>query len=123
MTHPFWIPVLTVVLPKMISAAVAGNPIILTHRIDRIGNSLLEEWKLVCFNNPSSAINWANHHFPGMRCQPRCTPKQLGSPEPAWYIWSELHDAILASGAFQMDDPAPDNCRFMRMNVVTRFLV
>ena len=123
MARPFWITVLTVVLPKMVSAAIAGNPIILTHRVDRLGNSHLLEWKLVCFNNPYSAVNWANYHFPGMRCQTRCTIKKPGSPEPAWYIWSELHDAVLAGSPFQMDTPTPDNCTFMRMNVVAHFLV
>ena len=95
MARPFWITVLTVVLPKMVSAAIAGNPVILTHKTDRIGNSLLLEWKLVCFNNPYSAERWANHHFPGMRCQARCTPKRPGSPEPAWYIWSVFLNSFL----------------------------
>ena len=94
MICPIWRLFLAVRLPAHIRALLAGDPV-------GNNNALLEypffPLYFVTFNSEAAAASWAQRTYPGMRCQARCTLRGRANPKPVWYVWSELHDAILVA--------------------------
>ena len=94
MIRPIWRLFIAVRLPAHVRKLLTGDPVSNNNAL--LGYPFFPIY-FVTFNSEAAAASWAQRNYPGMRCQARCTLRGRTNPKPVWYVWSELHDAILVA--------------------------